>query len=61
MYQNSVPGGILSVPEVLFRAVEDRRTCLIYFASEFWCALFFSEISDNVSNCDFDAFSNDLN
>ena len=27
----------------------------------FWCALFFSEISDHVSNCDFGAFSNDSN
>ena len=27
----------------------------------FWCALFFTEISDHVSNCDFGAFSNDSN
>ena len=50
------------VPDV-FGAVKCLKEVKSRFLStskmQFWCALFFSEISDHESNCEFGAFSND--
>ena len=54
-----IPGVLIFGAVKCLKEVKSR----FWFSSKmrFWCALFSSEISDHVSNCNFGAFSNDSN